>query len=65
MWPFKRKPKPIWKQISREFLRQDRYIDCAGGVVDSFIRYWYLTTYEDILSGKKKLTETWSFDEYE
>jgi len=55
MWPFKRNPKPIWKQISRKFLKTD--MDSDG-----FERHWFAVTYEDVLSGQKKVEEVWNFD---
>ncbi len=60
MWPFTKKQEPIWKLISKDFLRS-QMIPCygAGGEgsdVDTF--NIYALTYEDILTGKKKIEES-------
>lgn len=57
MWPFKKK---IWKETKREFLRKEYEFDCFNycDVFDVFA-----VTYEDILSGKTKIKEVWTFPE--
>jgi len=57
MWPFTRKPQPIWKQISKELIRQERSIDPPFDSFDVF--NVYAVRYIDLIGGETKIEEEW------
>ena len=55
MWPFR--PKPIWKEVKREIIRQVRDTSDGGGELFNV----YAVHYQDLVSGKTKIEEVHSF----
>jgi len=57
MWSFKKK---IWKEIGREYLRTEYEINHLWPYEIKFVVYG--VTYQDLISGAKKVKEVWNIE---